>query len=198
MSAQHEQHALRVVEGQAPLSSGGELNQLENQRGRKPPPASGRFQPGQSGNPSGRPKADCNVKEVLERVLRRKVPVRGRGHTASALEAILDVVTTEAINRKSWAARLVLNDLIPRYFPDAHPSDGQNSPAAVPKQISAHLFEALAGAELNDADKKELSSLASKIDADLTSLSVEEYSRLRGIVDKARGTDKRPLLGLAA
>lgn len=42
------------------------------------PPIGSQFKPGQSGNPSGRPRRSRNVRTVLKEILNRKVTVRDR------------------------------------------------------------------------------------------------------------------------
>jgi hypothetical protein len=47
--------------------------------GRRSPPSSSRYQPGQSGNPSGRPKGSKNLKTIAEGVLGKLVTVTENG-----------------------------------------------------------------------------------------------------------------------
>lgn len=44
--------------------------------GYRRPPLHTRFQPGQSGNPSGRPKGSANLKTLLEQVLKEQISLR--------------------------------------------------------------------------------------------------------------------------
>lgn len=44
--------------------------------GHKRPPEHSRFKPGQSGNPSGRPKGSQNLKTIFERILKEEVSLR--------------------------------------------------------------------------------------------------------------------------
>ena len=55
------------------------------------PPEHGRFKPGQSGNPNGRPKKSRNAKTIIRRVLDSTVTVRegDRTRTVSKLEGII-------------------------------------------------------------------------------------------------------------
>jgi len=55
------------------------------------PPEHGRFKPGQSGNPNGRPKKSRNAKTIIRRVLDSTVTVREGDHTptVSKLEGII-------------------------------------------------------------------------------------------------------------
>ena len=43
------------------------------------PPAATRFQPGQSGNPRGRPKGARSIGQMLQQALNRRVPVHENG-----------------------------------------------------------------------------------------------------------------------
>lgn len=51
----------------------------DDQAGFKTPPRSGRFQPGTSGNPSGRPKGSRNLRSDLTDLMNKTVPVRQNG-----------------------------------------------------------------------------------------------------------------------
>jgi hypothetical protein len=44
--------------------------------GHKRPPEHSRFKPGQSGNPSGRPKGSQNLKTIFEKILKEEVSLR--------------------------------------------------------------------------------------------------------------------------
>src|ERR1044072_5149308 len=61
--------------------------------GYKRPPAHSRFQPGRSGNPSGRPKDSKNFKTLLRQILNEQVPVRDGADTRK-------VTKREAITRR--------------------------------------------------------------------------------------------------
>jgi hypothetical protein len=55
------------------------------------PPRSGQFKPGQSGNPTGRPKAAKSVGTMVEEVFFRKIPIteNSRRREVTMVEAIL-------------------------------------------------------------------------------------------------------------
>lgn len=55
------------------------------------PPVDGRFKPGESGNPSGRPKVDLNLRKLA------------REHTETALDALVEIVLSK---RAAAAARV--------------------------------------------------------------------------------------------
>lgn len=63
------------------------------------PPRAYRFNPGQSGNPRGRPKGVKNEATILHQLLHRKIEVRegGRTRRITVYEAILLRFTEEAL-----------------------------------------------------------------------------------------------------
>ena len=66
--------------------------------GYRKPPAKSRFQPGQSGNPQGRPKGSLNVATVLMKTLREKVVINENGSrkTITKFEAALKQLVNQA------------------------------------------------------------------------------------------------------
>lgn len=84
--------------------------------GYKQPPAANRFKPGQSGNPSGRPKkrgkggdSDSGI-AIIRRVLKKPViAVRGsRQFRVSALEVILEQLVSKAASGSERAMKEVI------------------------------------------------------------------------------------------
>ncbi len=61
------------------------------------PPLQSRFQPGQSGNPKGRPKGSLNLAAALNRALKEKVTVVENGRRKSLTK--LDVAIKGLVNR---------------------------------------------------------------------------------------------------
>jgi hypothetical protein len=63
-------------------------------------PVRTRYKPGQSGNPKGRPKRQCNVRTVLQKALEQKITVRERDQTrtVSRLDAVVLKVISGALN----------------------------------------------------------------------------------------------------
>jgi len=81
------------------------------------PPEEGKkdtkFQPGESGNPSGRPKGAKNKKLSLAEKLASKLMEEGaedsRGNKLTYADAIVMVIAREAANGRRWAVELVMN-----------------------------------------------------------------------------------------
>lgn len=67
--------------------------------GYKSPPVQTRFQPGQSGNPSGRPKGVQNFRTLFNKILNEKIAVREGSEVrkVSKAEAILRTVVVGAL-----------------------------------------------------------------------------------------------------
>jgi hypothetical protein len=67
--------------------------------GYRRPPASGRFRPGKSGNPKGRPKGSRNFLTLLEQELNKPISVteNGRKRKLTRLQAIVKRVVNSAL-----------------------------------------------------------------------------------------------------
>jgi hypothetical protein len=74
------------------------------------PPREHRFQPGQSGNPKGRPKGAKNTATLLREILDRKVQMRvdGRVRNVSVREAMLTRFAESALKGGTKAAGFLL------------------------------------------------------------------------------------------
>ena len=78
------------------------------------PPKNTRFQPGQSGNPRGRPKGTKNLKTDLMEELREKITVRegDRSHKVSKQRALLKSVVNRAIQGDARAIAIALSTMM--------------------------------------------------------------------------------------
>lgn len=83
--------------------------------GYRRPPKEHQFEPGQSGNPKGRPKGSKNEETILNNLLNRRIEIReaGRSRKISVLEAVLLKFAEEALRGNPRAATFLLD----RYRP---------------------------------------------------------------------------------
>jgi hypothetical protein len=74
------------------------------------PPMKSRFKPGQSGNPSGRPRGTRNVHSIVRETLTRKVKIREGDKTdkVTQFEAIMRNLTVSAMKGDPQAIKIVL------------------------------------------------------------------------------------------
>jgi hypothetical protein len=93
----------------------------ENEAGYGKPPRAHQFKPGQSGNPTGRPRGAKNEETILRELLQHKVGINERGKTRkiTLLEAVLRRVAEDSLkgNLKSLAFLLNRYNAIPRGDP---------------------------------------------------------------------------------
>jgi hypothetical protein len=77
--------------------------------GYKNPPVHTRFQPGQSGNPSGRPKGSENLRTIFQRILKEEVSLREGDQTRkiSKAEAIMRHMVVGALKGDARSANAV-------------------------------------------------------------------------------------------
>jgi hypothetical protein len=77
-----------------------EEDEKDYEVGYKKPPKHGQFQPGQSGNPAGRPARSRNMKRLVQELLDEKVELTENGET-------LVVSKREALVRRMYAGKMV-------------------------------------------------------------------------------------------
>jgi len=89
------------------------------------PPEANQFQPGQSGNPRGRPKGAKNEATILRALLNRKVDLRegGKIRRVSVLEAILLRFAEDALKGNTKSAAFLFNRYAGTEVGDAAPTD---------------------------------------------------------------------------
>lgn len=89
--------------------------------GKGRPPVATRWKAGQSGNPSGRPKAGTSLDDVVDTVLKQKVPIRERGAVRYMLpgEIMVRQIVANAMkgDLKAFTVLLNLGLAIPRQEP---------------------------------------------------------------------------------
>lgn len=97
-----------------PKPNGGRHQPKRNfEIGKGKPPKNSQFQPGISGNPSGRPKRPPKIHKVMAEILSREITltVNGQKKTMSMQEAVVFSMTTKAI-KGSVKDQLAVIDLI--------------------------------------------------------------------------------------
>ncbi|HTW33271.1 MAG TPA: DUF5681 domain-containing protein [Rhizomicrobium sp.] len=83
----------------------------EDKIGYRRPPRAYQFKPGQSGNPSGRPKAKPSLADLLEEALgqRTTIRVRGRARKVTKLEAMTRKLADMAVQGDARVVKLLLD-----------------------------------------------------------------------------------------
>ena len=94
------------------------------------PPKHSQFQPGQSGNPKGRPRGSKSPFTLLREELQQKVTLRegGRVTTVTKLEAVLKRVVNDTLGGKVSSTRLL--------FPLLHIFEAQFATESEPTELS--------------------------------------------------------------
>ena len=77
--------------------------------GYKKPPADSRFEPGQSGNPQGRPKGTLNFATTLLKTLRERVVINENGRRKEITK--LQAAVKQLVNKAASGALRALNQL---------------------------------------------------------------------------------------
>jgi hypothetical protein len=111
-------------EGETPATA-------EERVGYRRPPKRSRFQPGQSGNPGGRPRGVKSLSDIVRNIVGQKVTVTESGRTRRIprLEAILLRAASEASRGDAGSLRLVLQ-LAERYGESAQTGAERETMAA--------------------------------------------------------------------
>jgi hypothetical protein len=89
-----------------------------NKVGYKRPPAHTRFRPGQSGNPSGRPRRRLDFEAALLAELAQIMPDADRTHGGSKLEALVKTLVDSAIAGNARAQSILCSVLTRLGVPD--------------------------------------------------------------------------------
>ncbi len=81
------------------------------QVGKGKPPKATQFQPGQSGNPKGRPKGSKNVHQVLSKILNEKITVTesGKKQVVDKLEGAIRVLVNKSFEGKPQSLKLLID-----------------------------------------------------------------------------------------
>jgi Family of unknown function (DUF5681) len=170
--------------------------------GYKRPPKETQFKPGQRGNPRGRPAGSPNLKTVVERALRKKIPVRRGDKTSNVmmLEAIAETYALKAAQGDRHAAVVVIN-LATKTGVLAGRNDASQSKGTEGVELtvtsarpSAALVESVDPNLLSREEQIELSKLAERIDdaGDAMALDDGDWLRLKQVVSKGRGQGFAP------
>jgi hypothetical protein len=95
--------------------------QEDDKVGYRKPPARTRFQPGQSGNPNGRPKGSINLKTDLRSELSEQIRIREgeRSLKVSKQRAMLKALVAKALKGDARAANVVLTLVGKLFEPEA-------------------------------------------------------------------------------
>ena len=95
--------------------------QDDDKVGYRKPPARNRFQPGQSGNPNGRPKGSVNLKTDLRSELSEQIRIREgeRSLKVSKQRAMLKALVAKALKGDARAANVVLTLVGKLFEPEA-------------------------------------------------------------------------------
>jgi len=179
-----------------------ERGEPEYQVGYKRPPTETQFKSGQRANPKGRPPGSPNLKTVVERALKRKIPVR-RGDKVSevtTMEAMCETFALKAAQGDRHAAGVVINlatkSGILGARNDATQTTGKASVIPVTTRVRASdaCVEGIDPNLLSRDDQIDLSRIAEQIDAggDVIALGGEDFVRLKQIMNKGRGKNVVP------
>ena len=159
------------------------------------PPAHHRFQPGQSGNPTGQRKAGWGktIADELKEVAAARVTIRDGGRTRKVSLATANFLAHGMNGAKGDArsAALFLNQAHKAGLLDHQVSGEIRTGPANKARPSDALLQNVDPSLLSREEQVELSNLALKIDraGDVWALSTGELERARELVNNGRGKD---------
>jgi hypothetical protein len=161
------------------------------------PPKKTQFQPGQSGNPRGRPPGRQNFKTIFARVMSERILVSDddQSGTVSKAEAMVQKHFSQAIEGDTRSANFLIGLGIKTGIVAESDNDNPHSDHDVANKPGNVLFENVDESLLSQKDLIELSRLAQVVDlgGDITALSTVDFERLKEILNKARGKDITPM-----
>jgi hypothetical protein len=177
--------------------SNGKLRKGDYAVGKYRPPVHTRWQPGQSGNPSGRPKGRLNVDTEIKQFLRNKKITIRDGEIERKLSLPAANILAHAVKGAKGDVRstaLFLNYLDQKGLLEEEESLGfggaiLHAPAKK-LRLSDGLFEHLNLELLSRSEQIELSRLAEVVDSadgGMMALSAVDFERVKYLVNKGRG-----------
>jgi hypothetical protein len=166
--------------------------QTGNKIGYGHPPKQFRFQPGQSGNPKGRPPGRPNLKTMVERVINQRIPVRQGQETREMplFQAVLYAQGLKGAKGDPRSAGVFFKIAEPKNENETE-QGGAGILQPVSMRASAELFEKVDPIRLSDDEMVELSRLAGIVElgGGMMALSISDFARARDIVNKGRGKE---------
>jgi hypothetical protein len=171
-----------MTESQAAQSASAAPCDCEVGEGRQPP-TDGKFQPGQSGNPQGRPKGSLNKKTLVRRVLNEKVSFREGDKTrrVTKAEAVLQALTAKAMRGDPRATAVLFNLEDRMGLLRGEESEVENAKRV---RASDALLECVDPTLLSMEERAELARLAEIFDRGIIALTAEQFARLQTLAAK--------------
>ena len=188
-----------------PSATGNQALEGDYAIGKGRPPVHSQWQPGQSGNPKGRPKGRRNVTSDLKKIASKAIAVRD-GETERRLSLAAANLLAHGVKGAKGDPRsstLFFNRLDKMGVLDSEEGAGNaatQDDAIIAKSQTAELrpsdglFEHLDPSLLSREEQIELSHLAEVIDlgGDFTALNTGDFERVKRLVNKGRGMDVTP------
>lgn len=124
--------------------------------GYRRPPTASRFRPGQSGNPSGRPKGAPSVQELVAREASRLVKMKTPDGIESIpkQEAMVRQLFTQALHGNLQAVRLILYCLDDLGKSSAEASEDAIDPSKIDDEALKRMLNRFADYGAKDGDEK--------------------------------------------